>query len=160
MVHVPREAKLKKSYAKRTPVTGVTSGATHVVRGNEVVTTNTQNTQERCYLSDLDDLHGEDTFSGPRGAIFRVRVDPLGRAGLRHAVEETALCPARSNSQGSQKTSQSISLSQWLHTSAFSPPSANNLRRLFPQQRRTPSQAQVTLPTMTRELKGRRYYRE
>lgn len=60
-------------------------------------------TENTLYLSDLDDLHWEDTLSGPRGAVFRVRVDPLGRTGLRHAVEETALCPAHSTSQGSQR---------------------------------------------------------
>lgn len=49
--------------------------------------------QHPTHLNDLDDLHGEDALSSARGALLGVRVDPLRRAGLRHAVEEPPLRP-------------------------------------------------------------------
>lgn len=49
--------------------------------------------QHPTHLNDLDDLHGEDALSSARGALLGMRVDPLRRAGLRHAVEEPPLRP-------------------------------------------------------------------
>ena len=56
------------------------------------------------YLSDLDDLHGEDALSRARRTLLGVGVDPLRCAGFWHAVEEAPLRPVTAKTKTKTKT--------------------------------------------------------
>lgn len=62
------------------------------------------------HLSNLDDLHGENTFARSRGAVFGVSVNPLRRARLRHAVEEATSCSIERHTAHGTRQRENVAL--------------------------------------------------